>query len=194
MKTTGRSTKERGYYMNDIQKKIYRISKTVALIAKVLCISTIVGMCVPISVLVWHFIAPNTDLTAVMSLGFYSSTGQLLESTGEVIAEMCTIIVSGAFVLYILFIAFRMFKSISISIMPFDQENAKRLKKIGVLLLIYSLVEPIARKGFYRTFAPTVKIQSSLNMVSVVLALFFFVIAVVFDYGAELQRLSDETL
>ncbi len=180
--------------MNDIQNKVCKISKIMAISTKVLYISLIVGMCIPLSSLIWYYITPNSNFEAVHALGFYSSTGQLLETTGEIVAEMWAILVSGVFVFYILLIAYRMFKSISINIMPFSQENAKRLKKIGGLLMIYSLVEPISRKGFYSSFAPEITIRSSFNIVSVILALIFFFIAIIFDYGAELQRLSDETL
>lgn len=180
--------------MNDIKEKICRVSKIMAIVAKVLYISLVVGMCVPVITLIWHYISPNTNIVAVNALGFYSSTGQRLGTTGEVIAEMWTIIIAGIFVFNILLIAYRMFKSISIDIMPFSQENAKRLKKIGALLMIYSLVEPIAREGFYSSFAPEITMQSSFNIGSVILALLFFFIAVIFDYGAELQRFSDETL
>lgn len=180
--------------MNDTQKKIYKFSKIMAIITKVLCISLIIGMFMPITVLTLYFIAPDTNFTATQGLGFYSMTGLLLGTTGEVIAEMWTIIASGSLVFFVLLITYRIFKSISMNIIPFSQKNAERFKKIGVLLLAYSIVEPVSRMGFYSIFAPENKMQSSLNIVSIIIALIFFFIAILFDYGAELQRLSDETL
>lgn len=180
--------------MNDIQKKIYTFSKIMAIITKVLYISLIIGMCIPITVLTWYYIEPNTNFTAMQQMGFYSSTGLLLGTTGELIAEMWTIIVSGVLVFFVLLITYRMFRSISIDIIPFSKKNAERLKKTGALLLAYSIIEPISRIGFYSIFAPEIKMQSSFNFVSIVLALIFIFIAILFEYGAELQRLSDETL
>lgn len=180
--------------MNILKDKIQKSSKTMAIITKVLCISLIIGLCIPITVLIWYAAAPNTNFFALHELGFYSSTGQLLTSTGELVAEMFTIIVSGVFVLCILLIANRIFHSIGKNFMPFSQENAKGLKKIAILLLIYSIVEPISKAGFYSYFSPQIQMQLSLNIVSIILALIFFFVSVVFAYGAELQRQFDETL
>lgn len=180
--------------MNSLKDKIQKSSKTMAIITKVLCVSVIIGLCIPIIVLVWYAIAPDTNFFALHELGFYSSTGRLLASTGELIAEMFTIIVAGAFVLSILLTAYRIFYSIGKDIMPFSQENAKRLKKIAMLLLIYSIVGPVSKAGFYASFTPQIKIQSSLNVVSIILAFIFLFVSVVFAYGAELQRQYDETL
>lgn len=180
--------------MNEMQKKVCKVSKIMATITKVLSISLIVGMVIPLTILIWYYINPSTNFTAMHASGFYSATGLLFETTGEVIAEMWIAIISGAFVLRIFIIAYQMFKSISINIMPFSEDNVKRLKHIGAILLIYSLIEPISRKGFYSSYAPEITIRSSLDTVSVILALAFFFIAIIFDYGAELQRFSDETL
>ncbi len=180
--------------MDSLKDRIQKSSRTMALITKVLCISVIIGLCVPITVLVWYAVAPNTNFLALHGLGFYSSTGQLVESTGELIAEMFTIIVSGVFVLSILRIANRIFHSIGIDVMPFSRENAQNLKKIAKVLLVYSIVEPISKAGFYSSFVPEAQMQSSLNIVSIILAFVFFFVSVVFAYGAELQRQFDETL
>lgn len=180
--------------MNSIQEKIQKSSKIMAIILKVLIISLVVGICVPIGTIIWISKESNVNIVSMKGLAFYSSTGQILGSTGEVIAEMCTIIVSAIFVLFILITAYGMFKSTSRDIGPFSKSNVKRLKNIGITLLIYSLVVPIARAGFYGSFAPEINIKSSPNMSFVVIALVFFFMAIVFGYGAELQRQYDETL
>lgn len=180
--------------MDSLKEKIQNSSRIMAVITKVLCILLTVGLLIPVSVLIWSAAAPDTDFNSVPGLGFYSLSGQLLTSNGEIIAGMFTIIVSAIFILYILVIAYYIFKAISQYIMPFSQDNAKKLKKIAVILLIYSIVEPVAKAGFYGTFASEVQIQTSVNSLSVILALIFFFISVLFSYGAELQRQFDETL
>lgn len=180
--------------MDSLQSKIQKNSKIMTVIATVLCISLIAGLLIPVIVLIWHAIAPATDLLAFSGLGFYSSAGQLVTSTGELIAEMWIILVSGIFVLPILLLARGIFYSTSKDIMPFSRENAERLHKIAAILLVYSIVQPIAKAGFYKSFSPEITIQSSLNINSVILALIFLFISIVFTYGADLQRQSDETL
>lgn len=180
--------------MNSIQIKIQKSSKTMAIILKILCILLVIGIGIPIVTLIWVTLEPNVNITSIRGLNFYSSAGTILESKGEVIAEMCTIIVSGILMFFMLATSYCMFKSINTDIAPFSKPNVQRLKNLGILLLVYALVVPIARTGFYSTFAPTINIHSSFNISFAVLALSFFFIAKVFEYGAELQRQSDETL
>lgn len=180
--------------MNSLRDKIQKSSQIMASITKLLCILLIVGLCIPVVVLIWIACAPNTDFSALYGLSFYSSAGQLLNSTGELIAEMLTIFVSGMLLLGILFLTHRMFKSISQFIDPFSPENAKRLREIAFIIFIYSIAQPFLKTSFYTYFAPKVTMQSSFNVVFIILALMFYFFSMVFDYGAELQRLSDETL
>lgn len=180
--------------MNSIQEKIQKNSKVMAIILKVISISLILGICVPIAILTWIAVKPDANVTLFTELDIYSASGQALTTTGEVIAEMCTIIVSGILVLCMFITAYRMLKSISKEAAPFNKANANKVKSIGTLLLVYAFVVPIARAGFYRSFAPTMNTKTSFDVSFVLLALMFFFIATVFDYGAELQRESDELL
>ena len=180
--------------MENIQQKIKKSSKGMMIFIRILCISLIIGLCVPVFTLVYLAVNPETDFFTSGSLNFYSTTGLELKTTGAVNAEMCSLIVSGIFIFGMLLNAYNMFKSINADIKPFSQPNAKRLKKIGVILIVYSFVVPIARDGFYRTLARYMNIRSSFEISFVALALLFFFIAMIFDYGSELQRQSDETL
>ncbi len=60
--------------------------------------------------------------------------------------------------------------------------------------MIYSFVLPIARAGFYKTFAPQLNNQISFNISLIILSLLFVFMAIIFEYGTELQKMSDETL
>jgi hypothetical protein len=179
--------------MNTIQEKIVKSSKIMAIVLKAVCILLIIGLVVPIATIIWIQVDPNADINPVNG-GFYSITGMPMESTGEVIAEMCTIILMAAFMLAIFIIAYSMFRTIIKDAVPFTRTNAKSIKKISVLLFIYSIVVPIARTGFYRTFAPSIDYRGSFDETFLLLALIFYFISIVFDYGAELQRQSDELL
>ncbi|HHV11388.1 MAG TPA: DUF2975 domain-containing protein [Clostridiales bacterium] len=180
--------------MNSIQNKIQKSSKAMAVILKIMYISIIVGLCIPIGTLIWVSADPNINFNLIRGVHFYSAVGMAINSRGEVIAEMCIIILMGVWMCYIFMVAYKMFKSISKDMAPFSMANVKNLKKIGSLLLIYAFVTPIAKVGFYRTFASATDIQFSFDFSFIVLSLSFFFIATVFDYGAELQKETDELL
>ena len=180
--------------MNNLQSKIQKSSKAMAILLQIMCILLIVGLCIPIGTLIWISGNPNVDFNLAKGIHFYSIVGMAIDTKGEVIAEMCTITLIGVWMAYIFKIAYNMFKSISKECAPFSKMNVNRLKKIGRLLLIYAFIVPIAKLGFYRTFAAAINIQISFDISFVALALSFFFIATVFDYGAELQKETDELL
>lgn len=180
--------------MNSLTEKIRKSSRSMAIITKVLCISLIVGLCIPIGILIWYVVEPNVDFFALRGLRFYSSTGQMLTSSGEIVAETLRIILAGGFFLYSLLVALRIFDSVKIDAMPFSVGNIKRLKTIAIGLLIFTIIEPISKAVFYGIFASEITMQASVNVVTVMLALMFFFISVVFSYGIELQKHFDETL
>lgn len=179
--------------MDTIQEKIVKSSKAMATILKVVCISLIVGLAIPVAAIIWIAVDPNANVNSA-SGGFYSITGLAMESTGEVIAEMCTIILIVLFMFGIFKIAYSMFKEIVKDAVPFTKTNANSIKRIGTILIVYSIVVPIARAGFYHTFAQTIDYRGSFDVTFVLLALIFYFISTVFDYGAELQRETDELL
>ena len=180
--------------MNHIQKKIQKESKVMTVILTILIVTLILGILIPIGILIWIAVNPNADITHLQGWDIYSSTGMELTSLEEVKAEMCTIVVAGLLITSMFIRALSMFRAISKEIAPFDKSNAKKLKSIATILLIYAIVVPIARAGFYRSFAPDFGVHTSMDAPFIVLALIFFFIAILFDYGAELQRESDELL
>lgn len=180
--------------MNVLQEKIQKESKVMTVILLILTISLILGILIPIGILIWIALNQNADITLLNGWSIYSSTGLALGSIGEVKAEMCTIVVSGLFITSMFLKAYTMFRSISKDVAPFHKSNAKKLKAIAIVLLVYAIVVPIARAGFYRSFAPDISMHTSMDAPYIVLSLIFFFIALLFDYGAELQRESDELL
>lgn len=180
--------------MNHLQKKIQKESKVMATILMVLSILLILGILIPIAILILIAINPNADMSLFNGGGIYSATGKALESIGEVKAEMCTIIVAGILIASMLLKAYTMFRTITKDVAPFNKSNAQKLKSIAIVLIVYGIVVPIARAGFYRSFAPEISMNTSVDAPYVVLSLIFFFIALLFDYGAELQRESDELL
>lgn len=180
--------------MNELQNKIKKSSRVMSIISKVMYILTIVGLIVPIGIIIWTYLNPNQDILLINGLKIISMNGQSMTSTGEVIAEMYTIIISGLFYFFIFLYADKIFMAINKSGVPFSTENILKLKRIGIMIMIYSFVLPIARAGFYKTFAPQLNNQISFNISLIILSLLFVFMAIIFEYGTELQKMSDETL
>jgi hypothetical protein len=86
------------------------------------------------------------------------------------LARVCVYCILSAIILFILSAFFR---ATAVQKTPFLEENVRRLKIIGVILIVASLV---------------------LGLNNLIIAFAVLALAYVFQYGAELQRSADETL
>jgi len=92
--------------------------------------------------------------------------------------------------------------------LPFDESISKNLKNLGILTLIgggiWSITNVIVDTTTFNAyqinelFRPemitNVELSVSLDTTFLVIAAVIFLLSYIFQYGAELQKLSDETL
>ncbi len=94
----------------------------------------------------------------------------------------------------ILFMASFIFKDMRCGNSPFTSKNANRLRIIALLLVALGIVIPPLKMLLTMIFIPSVTAYFSIHFAEVVFAAVFLCLALIFEYGAELQRESDETL
>lgn len=102
----------------------------------------------------------------------------------------------------ILVLALRIVWSLRGAESPFTLQNAKRLHVIGWLLIGYEVVMALLNRLFSQPMmipeaegtAVQVTTHTSMGGILIVVGLAVLVIGYVFQYGVELQQLSDETL
>ncbi len=102
----------------------------------------------------------------------------------------------------ILVLALRIVWSLRGAESPFTLQNAKRLRVIGWLLIGYEVVMALLSRLFSRPMVlaeaegTTVAVSTHTSMGGILIAVGLAVLAIgyVFQYGVELQQLSDETL
>lgn len=92
--------------------------------------------------------------------------------------------------------------------LPFDESISKNLKNLGTLTLIGGglwsitklVIDTTTFKAYHisELFRPeivtSVELSASLDTTFLLIAAVFFLLSYIFQYGAELQKLSDETL
>ena len=102
----------------------------------------------------------------------------------------------------ILVLALRMVWSLRKAESPFTLQNAKRLRVIGWLLIAYEAVTALLSRLFSQPVViaeadgttAAVSTHTSMGGILIVVGLAVLAIGYVFQYGVELQQLSDETL
>jgi len=97
--------------------------------------------------------------------------------------------------IFIFLYAYKLFSNISTSHTPFDMENAKILKKISYVMLILAIPVSIINAILMAVFASGSSGMTEMNnLIFVLVAILFYFLALIFEYGASLQKESDETL
>jgi len=108
-----------------------------------------------------------------------------------VVVLMCVPLMASMF-----FLAYKLFGNIGTSQTPFSMENVKILKWISYLMLIFAIPVTLAAEALFMLYSSwdvfTMQWGGGLPLVFV--AVLFYFMAHIFEYGAALQKESDETL
>ena len=176
--------------MNTNWQKITRVSKILDTLMKIgggLLILAVLTMAVLAAV------AQSLDLASFRITGMWSNT-KFSGGVDDFRALMILEILNGGIVAAMLFVASGIFKDMSSGHTPFTKKNVNRLRVISPLLIVLGVVVPPLGSLISLILAPSVDISFSLNVGYLVFAAMFFCLALVFEYGAELQNQADETL
>ncbi|MEG2686685.1 MAG: hypothetical protein RR954_06165 [Christensenellaceae bacterium] len=179
--------------MSKLEENLKHSGGVITIILIILEVSIIIGIGISLAFTIWVLSGTN-GIPAANMLYQALLQGLSVQSNGEIAAELCTNAVSSLFLLFTLITAYPIFRSIRNGASPFSNQSTKRLKKVAITAFVCAIVNPIARAGFYATFATETGLSKMMNPDFIVLAILLFAVAVVFDYGAELQRQADEKL
>jgi hypothetical protein len=172
-----------------ISEKLSRFGKVLNIITKILAIVCIV---IAICALIATFIVAILPYDLVISLlGSLNITSNILNIPADLdlqdfilptaigalrlfaIIACASTCLTAIFYAVIMFIISNFFKSTAIHNTPFLEENVKRLKITGIIMIVGALI---------------------IGWNSLIAAFAIFVFAYVFQYGTELQQQYDETL
>ena len=180
--------------MSDIKQKIIKTSKAVAIALKIGWILTIVAMVailIGIGVLVLASSGVSYSLQQALTIASQSASASGITVSNLVVAAGLGII-QLIFIFMILFTLYQIFSAISRDYTPFTEGNGKRMRKAAIwtvgMCVVACVTDGIADKLL------TGEATFGLNFVWIILAAVIYCIALIFDYGCQLQQQSDETL
>ena len=178
--------------MNILNGKIVKTSKLLDAILKIGGIVLIMAMVLIIVVMV---ITPSLNIESAGEVTNVWDVSMPLDgSVGSFRALMIVTFLGLAIMAAILFIESFIFKDISREGIPFTKKNSTKIRMISLLLVIQCIVIPPLQLLAVRIFSPATNASISINLGSIIVAAVFFCLAMIFEYGAELQRQADETL
>jgi len=178
--------------MNATQKKNQKTSRVIAVITKILAVTSIVFLCFEIIGLIWYMVSP--DATYFMLGSIQIITPFEISRQIGIIPEMFASVASQCFFTAIIIITSKIFKDISRESYPFLKQNIKRMKKIAILLLLNSIVSPSIQQAIGKSLNLSSQMEPfNYNLELFILAIVIFCFAMIFEYGTDLQQLSDKT-
>lgn len=114
------------------------------------------------------------------------------------IRDFAWLTIVGAVYLVVMIINFtyakQLFGTLELSESPFTAEVISKIKKLAYSLIPWAVLDGLLELVAKSVMAGYVKINFSLNMMMVAIVLIVLFLAYIFQYGAELQQESDETL
>ena len=128
--------------LNSIQTKISKSSSAVSVVLKICSIAIIVGFCMEIIALIWIGTPGSND--TIFKLGELTFHSQLdsQRADSQIAAEYITAMTQQIFVWFMIFLAYRIFREISVELRPFELKHAARIRKTAVLILVSGVVVP----------------------------------------------------
>ena len=170
-------------------ERIKSTSRVLAVLFKVARIFCFVGIGALSAGILFIMFFGDVDLIVLGGKTVVHSPFAMLNIEGVDSWQIIFMAVAGLVSLILLSVLFKdardIFKDISVDSSPFEIKQVKRIRKIAVFYFIVSLL------GFQTM---DFSFSYTMNFVGIVGALMFWCISLIFEYGCQLQKESDETL
>lgn len=183
-----------GKNMNTIQLRISSASRKMAFVLKIGGVIT--GICAFLAlfaICILTFAGGSLRQSFLSAFDVTANNGTVIGIAPRPLLLMfALLLVDTALLAAIIFLVHAIFSDIGKGCTPFSHRNTMRIKGVAVISIVLSLIG-----GFSDAFVDYYTIGEltwSVNVVGLVIGMAVYCIALIFDYGCELQRESDETL
>jgi len=170
-------------------EKIKSASRVLAVLFKIARIFCFVGIGALSVGVLYIMIFGNIDLLVLNGKVIVHSPYALFNIAGVDNWQIIFLSFAGLTSFILLSILFKeaceLFRDISVDSSPFEMKQVKRIRKIAIFYLIVSLLD-FSGEAFSFDF--------TMNFIGIVGAIMFWCISLIFEYGCQLQKESDETL
>lgn len=180
--------------MDSTQLKISRASRRMTVILKIAGIVTsIATILVLMAICILIFSGETVRQSFLSAFHVAANNGTTLSLSLQPLFIMFSFaMIDTAVMTIIIFFVHAIFNDIAKHCTPFSPRNTARIKKIAILVIGLSLVGSCsdALVDYYTIGALTWRV----NMAGLIIGMTIYCIALIFRYGCDLQRQSDETL
>ena len=169
--------------MEETKKKLRTICTVGSVISALFIVALAIAL---IACVIIAIIAPDIidNLTGVEVIGDVTS--------GEIRILAVVLIVNLIITLIMFILLYGMFQNIR-EATPFTDENVRTMKLLALILFVFGILAPIMNT-VANSLMDNVSIPEWVGMEVIVGAVIFYCLSLIFQYGTELQKESDQTL
>lgn len=180
--------------MKPSQEKIRSMSKKISIVLKLgFIVSNVIGILSFIAIGILVFSGEDTKSSFLAAFNVTANNGTTISIGARSLLNLFAFMLIDTILISLaLFIVYAVFDEIRKGFTPFTYENTARIKKVAMVTAILSIVGSYsdALVDYYTIGELTWRV----NMIGMVVAVIIYCISLIFSYGCDLQRESDETL
>lgn len=180
--------------MKPSQEKIMSMSKKISIVLKLgFIVSNVIVILSLVAIGILVFSGEDIKSSFLAAFNVTANNGTTISIAAQSLLVMFAfMLIDTILISFAIFFVYAIFNEIRKGFTPFSHENTTRIKKIALLAAILSIVGSYsdALVDYYTIGELTWRI----NIIGIIVAIIIYCISLIFSYGCDLQKESDETL
>ena len=180
--------------MKSSQEKIRSMSKTISIVLKLgFIVSNVIVILSLIAIGILVLSGEETKLSFLAAFNVTANNGTTISIAAQSLLVMFAFMLIDTILISLaIFFVYAIFDKIRKGFTPFTHENTTRIKKVAIITAILSIVGSYSDSlvDYYTIGELTWRV----NIIGMIVAIIVYCISLIFSYGCDLQKESDETL
>ena len=180
--------------MKPSQEKIRSMSKTISIVLKLgFIVSNVIVILSLIAIGILVFSGEETKLSFLAAFNVTANNGTTISiEVRSLLIMFAFMLIDTILISLAIFFVYAIFDKIRKGFTPFTHENTTRIKKVAIITAILSIVGSYSDSlvDYYTIGELTWRV----NIIGMIVAIIVYCISLIFSYGCDLQKESDETL
>lgn len=180
--------------MKSNQEKIKNVSRKISIVLKLgFIVSNIIAILALIAIGILVFSGEDMKSSFLAAFNVTANNGTTISIEARSLLSMFAfMLIDTILISLIIFFVYAIFNEMAKGYTPFLHGNTIRIKKIAIIAAVLSIVGSYsdALVDYYTIGELTWRV----NVIGVIVAIIIYCISLIFSYGCDLQKESDETL
>ena len=180
--------------MKSSQEKIRSMSKKISIVLKLgFIVSNVIVILSLIAIGILVLSGEETKLSFLAAFNVTANNGTTISIEAQSLLIMFAFMLIDTILISLaIFFVYAIFDKIRKGFTPFTHENTTRIKKVAIITAILSIVGSYSDSlvDYYTIGELTWRV----NIIGMIVAIIVYCISLIFSYGCDLQKESDETL